>query len=159
MIWLAQMGAFVAAMYLLVFPPLPILWLNTPVFPAFLSVGACIVTFGIAFVVWARFVLGKNWSSSSAVKKDHELIRRGPYKWVRHPIYTGLGIAILGSALEHGEVRSLIAVAICAIGFLSRIRVEEELLIQQFQGEYLSYREEVPAFVPFLFLPMGQRGS
>lgn len=149
--WLAQMAAFVAAMYLLVFPPLPIAWLNRPLFPATVLIcliGAGLVTVGIAFVAWARLTLGRNWSSSSALKQDHELIRSGPYRWVRHPIYTGLSVAILGSALEHGEVRSLLAVAICAIGFWSRIRAEEQLLMQQFQSEYTAYADEVPAFFP-----------
>jgi protein-S-isoprenylcysteine O-methyltransferase Ste14 len=149
--WLCQMTAFVAAMYLLVFPPLPIDWLNRAAFAETLPislVAASLVTVGIAFVVWARVVLGRNWSSSSALKQDHELIRSGPYGWVRHPIYTGLSVAILGSALQHGEVRSFLAVAICAIGFWSRIRTEERLLTQQFQAEYLAYKDEVPPFIP-----------
>lgn len=155
LIWLTQMAAFVVAMVLLVFPPLPVGWLNESAFSVTLAeswVGASLVAVGIAFVAWARLVLGRNWSSSSAVKHGHELIRSGPYRWVRHPIYTGLGIAVIGSALLHGEVRSLIAVAICGVGFWSRIRAEEHLLIQEFQAEYLAYREEAPAFVPSLRL-------
>jgi protein-S-isoprenylcysteine O-methyltransferase Ste14 len=162
LIWLAQMTAFVAGMYLLVFPPCPIRLLNETVFPDTLPeslIGTGLVTIGIAFVVWARVVLGRNWSSSSALKRNHELVRRGPYGMVRHPIYTGLSIAILGSALEHGEVRSILAVVICAIGFWSRIRAEESLLIRQFQAEYLAYKENVPAFVPSIPLTQASEPS
>ena len=65
------------------------------------------VAAGIAFAVWARHYLGRNWSGTVTVKQDHELIRSGPYRLVRHPIYTGLLLAILGTAVALRRVARL----------------------------------------------------
>ena len=82
------------------------------------------------------------------LKQDHELIRSGPYRWVRHPIYTGLLLAILGSAIALGEWRGLIALVLVAAAVLRRIAIEERFLTQQFGAAYARYRAEVPALVP-----------
>ena len=74
--------------------------------------GLIMVAAGIAFAVWARHYLGRNWSGTVTVKQDHELIRSGPYRLVRHPIYTGLLLAILGTAVAFGEWRGLLAFAL-----------------------------------------------
>src|ERR1700675_3215168 len=65
---------------------------------------------GVALAIWARLQLGRNWSGTVTVKQDHELIRTGPYAMVRHPIYAGTLLAILGTAIAIGEIRGLVAV-------------------------------------------------
>src|SRR5215475_9394292 len=75
-------------------------------------VGVVVTALGIAFTFWARFHLGRNWSGQVVIKEEHELIRSGPYSFVRHPIYTGLLLAVLGTALVISEVRTLLALAL-----------------------------------------------
>jgi protein-S-isoprenylcysteine O-methyltransferase Ste14 len=110
--------------------------------------GLALVVLGLAFSVSARVWLGNNWSGVVTLKQDHELIRSGPYRWVRHPIYTGLLLAILGSAIALGEWRGLIALVLVAAAVLRRIAIEERFLTQQFGAAYARYRAEVPALVP-----------
>ena len=82
------------------------------------------------------------------LKQDHELIRSGPYRWVRHPIYTGLLLAVLGSAIALGEWRGLIALALVTAAFLRKIAIEERFLTEQFGGVYAHYSRKVPSLVP-----------
>jgi protein-S-isoprenylcysteine O-methyltransferase Ste14 len=85
------------------------------------------------------------------LKENHELIRGGPYGRVRHPIYTGILLAVFGSALAMGELRGLLALGLIAIGFLRRITVEERVLTGQFGEAYTRYQAEVPALVPGVY--------
>jgi len=112
--------------------------------------GAALLLAGLGFAVWARTHIGQFWSSSVAVKEDHRLIRSGPYALVRHPIYTGILTGLLGTAVALGQVNGLIALAIFYGIFQWKSRREEGLMIQTFGDEYLEYRRQVPAFVPFL---------
>jgi protein-S-isoprenylcysteine O-methyltransferase Ste14 len=110
--------------------------------------GFVLVALGLAFSVAARIWLGRNWSSMVTLKRDHELIRSGPYRWVRHPIYTGLLLAVLGSTIALGQWRGLIALALIAAAFLRKISIEERFLASQFGAAYRRYRDEVPALLP-----------
>jgi protein-S-isoprenylcysteine O-methyltransferase Ste14 len=111
--------------------------------------GFMLVLAGIAFSIAARVSLGGNWSGIVTLKQDHELIRKGPYRLVRHPIYTGLVVAILGTAIAQGELRSVFAVALVAAALVRKIGIEEALLVQEFGAAYDRYRREVPALIPF----------
>jgi protein-S-isoprenylcysteine O-methyltransferase len=122
-----------------------------PVTPAIALAGFAIVLCGIAFSIWARLILGANWSGIITLKEDHTLVRRGPYRIVRHPIYTGLLVALLGSALQYGEVRSMLAVPVCAFGFWLKSQTEERFMVQRFGDDYLRYQHEVRALLPFVF--------
>jgi protein-S-isoprenylcysteine O-methyltransferase Ste14 len=115
-----------------------------------LVLGMLLTWLGVAFAIWARVVLGRNWSSEVQVKHDHELVVRGPYRWVRHPIYTGLLLAILGSALALGELRGVIALAIVAVSFWFKLRLEERWMGEQFGSAYRDYRRRTKALVPGL---------
>jgi protein-S-isoprenylcysteine O-methyltransferase Ste14 len=110
--------------------------------------GFCLVASGLALSVAARVWLGGNWSGTVTLKQDHELIRTGPYRWVRHPIYTGILLAILGSVVALGELRGAIALALITAAFLHKITIEERFLTQQFGNAYDRYRGAVPALVP-----------
>ncbi|EPR43628.1 phospholipid methyltransferase [Desulfovibrio sp. X2] len=117
------------------------------VFPA----GAVLTSAGLLFCIWARRVLGRNWSGAVSVKQGHELVTTGPYALVRHPIYSGLLLALAGTALALGEFRGLLAVAIAAAGFLHKIRLEEVFMREVFGDAYAAYAERVPALLPFVF--------
>ncbi len=113
-------------------------------------VGAALTVAGLLFSVWARVHLGRNWSGIVTVKQDHELITPGPYAIVRHPIYTGLLLAFIGSALARGEWRGVVAVALAWWAVHLKMRMEERLMREQFADAYQTYSERVPALVPFI---------
>ena len=113
-------------------------------------VGLLLTVAGIAFACWARHVLGRNWSSEVQIKQDHQLIQAGPYRTVRHPIYTGLLLALLGTALKVGDWRGLLAVAIVAASFWFKLRQEERWLLQRFGAPYADYLRRTHALIPGL---------
>ncbi|HEY1748253.1 MAG TPA: isoprenylcysteine carboxylmethyltransferase family protein [Xanthobacteraceae bacterium] len=138
---------------LLAFERQPLHWLSSrflPLSQAFYWIGLFMLVAGLAFAVWARRYLGRNWSGIVTVKQDHELIRSGPYALVRHPIYTGLLFAILGTAVAIGEWRGLIAFVLITAGFVIKLRTEEKFMSETFGTQYAHYRAEVPALIPFL---------
>jgi len=121
--------------------------------PATLSVyliGVAVLAAGLAFTVWARVLLGRNWSGTVTLKEGHELIRTGPYRFVRHPIYTGLLVAFAGSAIARGEWRGLVALAIAFAALWRKLKLEERWLGETFGEAYERYRAEVPALIPFI---------
>ncbi len=112
--------------------------------------GVALLLAGLGFSVWARRRLGRNWSGTVTVKEDHELIRTGPYRWVRHPIYTGLLLAFVGSTVALDEWRGVAAVLLVIFAFLLKIRREEEWMTDTFGDGYRRYRAEVRALIPFV---------
>jgi protein-S-isoprenylcysteine O-methyltransferase Ste14 len=120
--------------------------------PLMVSLGASLAVVGALFAVWARVTLGSNWSGGAAtIKRDHELMSAGPYKLVRHPIYTGFIATEIGTALTMGTLASYVAVLLGIIGFLMRIRSEEQLMMTQFQDAYSAYKVRTKTLVPFLW--------
>lgn len=117
--------------------------------PAPYFVGLALLYAGLAFAVWARVHLGRNWSATVTVKHDHELIRSGPYALVRHPIYTGVLCAVLGTAVASGTVRAAFGLLIIGVALLRKLRIEEAFMRATFPGEYPRYCAEVPALLPF----------
>jgi protein-S-isoprenylcysteine O-methyltransferase Ste14 len=106
--------------------------------------------FGLLIAVWARLALGGNWSSFVAVKENHELVRRGPYRFVRHPIYSGLLLMLLATALAVGRAGALVGFALCFLSCWIKLRQEEELMLRYFPTEYPAYKAEVNALVPYV---------
>ena len=150
---LAHLVPLALAVVLLWGPAPPVAWLRSRFvddsrWPPW--AGAALVAAGLLFAVWARVHLGRNWSGIVTVKQDHELVTGGPYAIVRHPIYSGLVLAFIGSAIANGEWRGVVAVAIVAAAFWRKLRVEERWMGEQFGAEYERYRRRVPALVPFL---------
>lgn len=149
---LVQRGLTAAGAVLLFSPRLGV-WLDARLLPDsedLAYTGLALTFAGIAFAVWARFALGRNWSAVVTIKQDHELIRSGPYALVRHPIYTGMLLGIAGTALAFDQVRSLLAFVLVTIGFWLKTRTEESFMIQQFGDQYRRYRREVKALIRFV---------
>jgi protein-S-isoprenylcysteine O-methyltransferase Ste14 len=90
-------------------------------------VGFLVVLTGVAFSIWARLTLGSNWSNRVTVKKNHTLVLTGPYRIVRHPIYSGILLGMLGSAFQRGGIRCFAGVLICGLSFWLKTRAEESL--------------------------------
>ncbi len=129
-------------------------WLGRRFIPASQEVaiaGLGLTAAGCLFAIWARVTLGGNWSGRATVKADHELITRGPYALARHPIYTGLVIAVAGTALARGEWRGVLALVVILIGLLVKMGQEERLMMQTFPQSYPAYRQRVKALFPGLF--------
>jgi protein-S-isoprenylcysteine O-methyltransferase Ste14 len=110
--------------------------------------GVAIVALGLCFTAWARLHLGRFWSATVTLKHEHALIRTGPYGLTRHPIYTGLLLALIGTAVVRDTVAGLAAFVLLVVGFVLKIRQEEQLLIGHFGSSYRAYQAEVPMLVP-----------
>jgi protein-S-isoprenylcysteine O-methyltransferase Ste14 len=116
----------------------------------FALAGLAVTVAGIGLAVWARFILGRNWSAMVTIKQDHRLIRTGPYSVVRHPIYSGLLLALFGTAFVVGEVRGFAAFAFAFVAWIIKSRAEERFLREEFGQEYEDYRRQTYAFVPYI---------
>ena len=112
------------------------------------ALGAALTVAGIAFAIWARRHLGRNWSGTVTIKEGHELIRSGPYQHIRHPIYTGILAALAGTAVLIGEVRALIAVALVVVGLTLKAAREESFLATEFGSSFEEYRRHSGFFLP-----------
>jgi protein-S-isoprenylcysteine O-methyltransferase Ste14 len=129
-------------------------WLNQRLVPegrTSTAVGYGLLFAGMLFAGWARLFLGGNWSSNVTLKQDHTLVRSGPYRIVRHPIYTGLLVALLGTAIAVGELRCFLGVLLAGIAWKIKSMSEETLMVQQFGDQYARYREEVKSLVPYVW--------
>ena len=129
------------------FRPLEVRYLPTAAAP----LGTLIVAAGLAFMVYARVHLGMYWSGRITLKEGHQLIRTGPYRTVRHPIYTGLLTGILGTAVTQGQVAGILALALVTAAYAIKIRREEAALKTQFGEEYERFQREVSALIPFVY--------
>jgi protein-S-isoprenylcysteine O-methyltransferase Ste14 len=112
-------------------------------------VGALLSVLGIAYAIWARMHLGRNWSPGPALKEGHELVTSGPYALVRHPIYTGLIIAMTGSVLV-SPTWAIMLVIMTAV-FVWRVHKEEGLMQGQFPDQYPEYKKHTWALIPYLW--------
>jgi protein-S-isoprenylcysteine O-methyltransferase Ste14 len=113
--------------------------------------GFLIEVLGLCLAIWARITLGRNWSASVAFKKKHELITNGPYRLVRHPIYTGMIGMFLGFAIYTGVLAGFIGVLLIAYSFWIKLRQEERLMARHFPKEYAAYRKRTKTLVPFVY--------
>ncbi|MDE3064575.1 MAG: isoprenylcysteine carboxylmethyltransferase family protein [Acidobacteriota bacterium] len=109
-----------------------------------------LVVLGAAFAIWARLAIGANWSGTVALKEDHELVVSGPYRVVRHPIYTGLIAMGLGTVIMYPQPVYLAILALSSSIVLARIPVEERLMTETFPDQYPAYRRRVKAVIPFI---------
>ncbi|HEX8777471.1 MAG TPA: isoprenylcysteine carboxylmethyltransferase family protein [Rhodanobacter sp.] len=128
---------------------LHVLWQDfRPAAAAWAWLGLLLLLAGLGFACWARVALGRNWSATVQLKQDHELVVIGPYRWVRHPIYTGMLLGLLGTALVIGEWRGVLALALVAAGFGFKLRHEEAWMRERFGAAYLDYMRHTKALIP-----------
>jgi protein-S-isoprenylcysteine O-methyltransferase Ste14 len=140
------------AAWLLFRDHVPVAFLNGRLFPwtpLEFWMAALVTALGLLFTVWARVHLGSNWSGVVTIKQGHEFIDSGPYALVRHPIYTGLLVAFIGSGVAVGEWRGVLAVLIAWAALWRKLWLEERWLTERFGEQYIAYRNRVPALIPF----------
>jgi len=111
-------------------------------------VGLALSCAGIGFAIWARVHLGKYWSGAITLKEGHKLITSGPYGLARHPIYTGITLSALGSAIAIGDVSAFIGFSLIVGAFVWKLMHEERLMAQTFGEEHAQYRARVKRLVP-----------
>jgi protein-S-isoprenylcysteine O-methyltransferase Ste14 len=112
--------------------------------------GLAVTICGCAFAIWARACLGSNWSAMVTVKQNHELILRGPYTVVRHPMYSGFLLALAGTVISVGEIRAFVGLGLAFIAFFLKTVAEERFMREEFSGEYARYSRRVRRLIPFI---------
>ena len=126
-------------------------WLARPIFaasPVLLAICMVVTILGLLFAVWARLTLGSNWSGTITIKTNHQLIRRGPYRWIRHPIYTGMLAALLATAITQGLWSGAVGFAFVFLALFRKARREELFLSQEFGQGYTEHRQHTGMFLP-----------
>jgi protein-S-isoprenylcysteine O-methyltransferase Ste14 len=123
-------------------------WMPLPN-PALNALGVVLCAAGVTFAIWARVYLGRNWGMPMSLKENPELVTTGPYAFVRHPIYTGVLLAMLGCAFGAGLWWLAIFVA-AGMYFIYSAVVEEKLMVQQFPNQYPDYKKRTKMLIPFV---------
>ncbi len=114
------------------------------------GIGLLLFVLGLAFAIWARVHIGRNWGTPMTEKNDPELVTSGPYRLVRHPIYSGILVAGIGTAVALSWMW-LIAVALAAVYFVYSATLEERFLTRRFPDSYPTYKRSTKMLVPFVF--------
>jgi protein-S-isoprenylcysteine O-methyltransferase Ste14 len=118
--------------------------------PALGAAGVVLTWAGIALALWARWHLGQYWSARITIKEDHKLIRTGPYARLRHPIYSGLDLAAIGSALAIDRWRCIIGACLIVLGYWIKARREEAMLTAQFGADFQEHCRRAGFLIPRL---------
>jgi protein-S-isoprenylcysteine O-methyltransferase Ste14 len=124
--------------------------LDVPHSPVTEGIAVCVCILGVMGAIWARRTLAGNWSSEVVFKENHELVERGPYQWVRHPIYTSILLMVLGAVLAAGRLASFVGLLFMASGLWIKLRQEEALMLRHFPTQYEAYMSRVKALIPFV---------
>jgi len=126
-------------------------WLNYRVLPSHLTgwiAGLALTALGVGISIWARLSLGTNWSAMVTLKDGHELVRKGMYRWIRHPIYSGILLGMIGTAMIREHLRGWVGVAIVFAGFYLKARREERFLREEFGADFEEHSRQTGMFLP-----------
>ena len=112
--------------------------------------GTAFAVAGVALAIWSRRVLGSNWSGAVRITEGQRLVRTGPYAFVRNPIYSGIALAVFGTALVAGTIGGLLGFALVVASLWQKGRMEERFLLAEFGDEYAAYQRKVKFLIPFV---------
>jgi len=126
----------------------PLAWRFVPDSLVLRVAGVAITGLGLSVTVWARICLGRNWSDKVVLKEDHELIRSGPYAYIRHPIYAGVLCGIAGTALTIGELRGGVAFALLFTTYAIKAKKEEQILARAFGSAFANHMRDTGFLLP-----------
>ena len=113
--------------------------------------GTVFAIIGVAFAIWSRQSLRNNWSGAVAITEGQQFIRSGPYAMVRHPIYAGMLLALLGTTLVSSTVGSLLGFVVAILSLCQKASIEEQFLMVEFGEQYAKYQREVKFLIPFIY--------
>jgi protein-S-isoprenylcysteine O-methyltransferase Ste14 len=116
--------------------------------PALGWVGCSVAAGGVGLLLWARAALGAQWSSAVVVRPGQRIVRVGPYRHVRHPMYAGLLLLVAGTALAHTSRATLVVALGVALGTALKVRAEERALSRALGAAWADYARAVPGWVP-----------
>ncbi|MCI0184912.1 hypothetical protein MM817_03209 [Acidibacillus sp. S0AB] len=114
------------------------------------ALGDSIVLIGMAWVLWARWTLGRNFTQAPVITETHRLITTGPYRVTRHPIYTGILAMLFGSMLFYGFGATVVILLATWGVFVVKLRAEERLLIERYVDKYIAYQQNTPQLIPIV---------
>jgi protein-S-isoprenylcysteine O-methyltransferase Ste14 len=110
-----------------------------------------VTALGLMIMIWSRITLGKNWSANIVLKEEHRLVTTGPYAYVRHPIYSGLILMVLGVILYVNTLILTVFFIVFFFGAYFKANKEEKILLTIFPIEYAEYKKKVKALIPLIF--------
>jgi len=151
---LGQRIVYFLLMWLMLFPLYSQRWHTPIIIPPTLAtaeIGAALCVVGFFMAIWSRLVLANNWSGSVVIKVDHKLIEEGPYRLLRHPMYTGFLGLFLGTAIAIGSLGGFIGFVGFLLLHIWKLRREEALLAGHFPDSYPAYKARTYALVPYIF--------
>jgi protein-S-isoprenylcysteine O-methyltransferase Ste14 len=117
--------------------------------PTLQWLGVVICACGLAFAIWARVYLGRNWGMPMSLKQDAELVTTGPYQYVRHPIYTGMILGMIGTALV--VPWWIVPLVFSFVYFMYSAKTEEKIMLNEFPNQYPDYMKRTKMLIPFIF--------
>jgi protein-S-isoprenylcysteine O-methyltransferase Ste14 len=126
-------------------------WFTRAIFPdspVLMLICVALTMLGLLFSVWARLALGSNWSGTVTIKANHQLIRRGPYRFIRHPIYTGMLTALLATATTQQLVSGVLGFAVIFFALYRKAQREESFLSQEFGDAFAEHQRHTGMFLP-----------
>jgi len=126
-------------------------WFTRAIFPdspVLMLICVALTMLGLLFSVWARLALGSNWSGTVTIKANHQLIRRGPYRFIRHPIYTGMLTALLTTAITQRLVSGVLGFAVVYFALYRKALREESFLSQEFGDAFAEHQRHTGMFLP-----------
>lgn len=136
---------------LMLFVPVPGLTSQfLPPTVAAVAIGFTVQAGSALFYFWTKQYLGRFWSSAVAIMKDHQLVRSGPYRLIRHPLYTGMLGMFIGTVIISGQYHALIGAGLGVYAYWRKIRIEERALSEAFGAEYDDYKRHASALIPWL---------
>jgi protein-S-isoprenylcysteine O-methyltransferase Ste14 len=115
-----------------------------------IAVGLALWALGLGLAVWARWHLGRNWGSPMSQKDNPELVTSGPYRWIRNPIYSGIILAMIGTAIAVDVAWIVVAVLLGSYFVYSAV-TEQKYMAEQFPDSYPAYRSRTKMLIPFVF--------
>ena len=118
---------------------------------SFVIPGSVLTVLGLFGAIWARINLGRNWSGYVTYKEGQTLVTTGPYRYVRHPIYTSMILMFIGTILYYGSLIISVIFVILAINFILRTRKEEEIMIKLFGERYKEYMKRTKRLIPLIY--------
>lgn len=113
-------------------------------------IGACVFCLGLAIAIWARFYLGRQWGQPMTQRSEPRLITTGPYRYVRHPIYTGLTVALIGTVITV-SLAIIIPVGVLVGYFMVAVFAEDRQMHALFGADFEKWRDRTARLIPFVF--------